>query len=57
VRKLQSVMTAAVLCDFVFDEYDGKDMNPFRDKRVREQRRVDGRVGGSIGRRNEATKH
>jgi hypothetical protein len=57
VRKLQSVMTAAVLCDFVFDEYDGKDMNPFRDKRVREQRRVDGCVGGSIGRRNEATKY
>jgi len=42
-----SVVIAAVLCDFVFDEYDGKDSNPFRDKRVRARHR---RMNGSMGR-------
>jgi hypothetical protein len=32
---MQNVVTAAVLADFLFDEFDGKDRNPFREKGVR----------------------
>lgn len=32
---MQSVVTAAVLADLLFDEFDGKDRNPFREKGVR----------------------
>lgn len=32
---MQAVVTAAVLADLLFDEFDGKDRNPFREKGVR----------------------
>ena len=32
---MQNIVTAAVLVDFLFDEFDGKDRNPFREKGVR----------------------
>jgi len=35
---MQSVVTAAVLADLLFDEFDGKDQNPFRPKEAGCQR-------------------
>ena len=32
---MQSVVSAAVLADVLFDEFDTKDRNPFREKGVR----------------------
>lgn len=34
---MQKVAGAAVLADLLFDEYDGADQNPLRDKKVRER--------------------
>jgi hypothetical protein len=32
---MQNVVSASVLADILFDEFDGKDRNPFREKGVR----------------------
>ena len=53
---MQNVVSAAVLADFLFDEFDGKDRNPFREKGVRSRVDVPEMQGNRDGRDRENQK-